>query len=56
MASNTAVTENRRQRRHKNMGRARKVALSQRSTLSNAELFAGCGECGKPAPAANAAK
>jgi hypothetical protein len=48
MASNTAATEKRRTRMHKNAGRKRKAAESKKSTLSNAELFAGLGEPGKP--------
>ncbi len=50
MASRTQKTERRRARRHKNMGRERKAQQSVRSTLSDAELFAACGEPGKPAP------
>ncbi len=55
MASNTASSENRRARKHKNMGRKRKNAQSKHSTLSMAELFAGFGEPGQPAPAASLA-
>ena len=51
MASNTAASENRRKRRHKNMGRKRKNQEARKSTLSNTELFAGLGEPGQPAPA-----
>lgn len=40
MASNTAVTENRRKINHKNMGKARKKKESKKSTLSEKELFA----------------
>jgi hypothetical protein len=49
MASNTAATEKRRRRMHKNAGRVRKAAESKKSTPSSAELFAGLGEPGKPA-------
>jgi len=48
MASNTAATWNRRDRRHGNMGTRRKAAESKKSTPSYAELFAKCGEPGKP--------
>ncbi len=50
MASNTAASENKRKRNHKNMGRKRKSRLGRRSTVSMTELFAGFGEPGKPAP------
>jgi hypothetical protein len=50
MASNTKKTEKRRARHHVNMGRKRKARQGSRSTLSAAELFAACGEPGKPAP------
>jgi hypothetical protein len=50
MASATKKTWNKRTRRHKNMGRRRKAQSGVRSTQSDAELFAGCGEPGKPAP------
>lgn len=53
VASDTKKTSAKRKRRHRNAGRTRKNKLAQRSTLSDAELFAGCGEPGKPAPAAN---
>ena len=49
MASNTAKSERRRQRHHKNAGRKRKAAQSKKSTPSASELFAGLGEPGKPA-------
>lgn len=52
MASDTKKSENKRARRHANAGRRRKNVQSRRSTPSYAELFAGCGEPGKPAPAA----
>jgi hypothetical protein len=52
MASRTKKTENRRRRRHRNAGRARKNQLSIRSTPTEAELFAALGEPGKPAPMA----
>ena len=54
MASRTQKTERRRSRRHKNMGRKRKNAQSVRSTVSETELFAACGEPGKPAPKSRA--
>lgn len=50
MASNTASSENRRKARHKNMGRKRKNKEARKSTKTDAELFAGLGEPGKPAP------
>jgi hypothetical protein len=50
MASNTNIVKNKRKRRHKNAGHARKIAMSKRSTLSYEALFAACGEPGKPAP------
>ena len=50
MASNTAVSENRRKRHHEQAGKRRKKKASKKSTLSSAELFAGFGEPGKPAP------
>ena len=50
MASFTTITERKRSRRHKNAGKARKAEQSLKSTPSYAELFAACGEPGKPAP------
>ena len=50
MASNTTASSNKRARAHHNMGRKRKNRDARRSTLSDAELFKGCGEPGKPAP------
>ena len=50
MASFTAITRKKRARRHANAGKARKAKQARRSTLSSAELFAACGEPGKPAP------
>ncbi len=50
MASNTAQTWRRRDRRHVNMGRRRKAVESKRSTPSYDALFAGFGEPGQPAP------
>ncbi len=47
MASNTAVSERRRARHHKNAGRKRKNLESKKSTPSATELFAGMGEPGK---------
>jgi hypothetical protein len=49
MASNTKASENKRKRRHKNMGKKRKAKQSKKSTPSAAELFAGMGEPGQPA-------
>ena len=54
MASNTTASTNKRARAHTNMGRKRKNRDSRKSTPTAAELFAGCGEPGKPAPAAAA--
>jgi hypothetical protein len=51
MASFTQQTKRKRAGRRKKAGRARKRKQAQRSTLSAAELFAGMGEPGKPAPA-----
>jgi hypothetical protein len=51
MASNTKKSENKRRRRHRNAGKARKSQLGKHSTPSDAELFAGCGEPGQPTPA-----
>lgn len=51
MASNTAASENKRKRSHKNMGRRRKNTLGRKSTPSTVELFAALGEPGQPAPA-----
>lgn len=50
MASYTQIVKRKRKRRHKNAGHQRKVAQAKRSTESYEELFAGCGEPGKPAP------
>jgi hypothetical protein len=50
MASRTKKSETRRARHHKNAGRKRKNRQARKSTPSEAELFAGCGEPGKPAP------
>ena len=49
MASNTTASTNKRARAHSNAGRKRKNRDSRKSTPSNAELFAKCGEPGKPA-------
>jgi len=54
MASNTAQTWRKRDRRHVNMGKKRKAIESKRSTPSYEALFAECGEPGKPAPAKKA--
>ena len=50
MASNTAASESKRKRSHKNMGRKRKNRLGRKSTASAKDLFATLGEPGKPAP------
>jgi hypothetical protein len=50
MASNTAATWRKRDRAHSNAGRKRKNKESRKSTPTMAELFAGMGEPGKPAP------
>lgn len=54
MASNTMATWNKRERTHKNIGRKRKNKEARRSTPSAAELFAGLGEPGQPAPPSRA--
>jgi hypothetical protein len=50
------ATWNKRKRTHKNIGRKRKNKDSRHSTPSAADLFAGMGEPGKPAPAKPAAR
>ena len=50
MASNTAKTWRKRDRRHANMGRRRKAAESKHSTPSADELFAAMGAPGSPVP------
>jgi hypothetical protein len=55
MASNTMATWHKRTRAHSNMGRKRKNRDARHSTPSAAELFAGFGEPGQPAPAAGQA-
>ena len=55
MASNTDIVRRKRKRRHKNAGRDRKRKQGKRSTVSYDELFAACGEPGKPAPTAPSA-
>jgi len=52
MASNTTASTNKRARAHHNMGRKRKNQDARHSTPTATELFAACGEPGKPAPAA----
>jgi hypothetical protein len=52
MASNTTASTNKRARAHHNMGRKRKNQEARHSTSTASELFAACGEPGKPAPAA----
>jgi hypothetical protein len=49
MASNTTASTNKRKRAHTNMGRKRKNRDARHSTPSDAQLFARCGEPGKPA-------
>jgi hypothetical protein len=51
MASDTASTENKRKRNHKNGGRKRKNKESKHSTPSAKELFAGMGDPGQDPPA-----
>lgn len=51
MASLTVVTDTKRRNKKKKAGRARKAKMGQRSTLSYAEVFAGCGEPKDAAPA-----
>lgn len=51
MASNTMATWHKRKWHLANAGRKRKNQQSRHSTLSSAELFAGMGEPGQPAPA-----
>ena len=51
MASRTKKTWNRRERHRSNAGRKRKAVQARKSTPSEVELFAACGEPGKPAPA-----
>jgi hypothetical protein len=50
MASLTKKTKIKRKRRRARAGRTRKNRLALRSTKSEAELFAGFGEPGQPAP------
>lgn len=49
MASDTKKTMRKRQMRLKNAGRVRKAKQGRKSTATYAELFAACGEPGKPA-------
>lgn len=51
MASNTKSSELKRKRHHRNAGRVRKNRQGRKSTPSYAELFAACGEPGKPVAA-----
>lgn len=51
MASLTKKTRIKRRQRHRKMGRRRKNVEARKSTAAVDELFAGCGEPGKPAPA-----
>lgn len=50
MASNTKATTVKRKNKHEKAGRRRKNKQAKKSTASKAELFAGLGEPGKPAP------
>ena len=50
MASFTQVSKRKRARKHKNAGRDRKRRMGEKSTASYDELFAACGEPGKPVP------
>lgn len=52
MASDTDISRSKRKRRHKNAGHQRKLEQARNSTKSYADLFAGFGEPGEPAPAA----
>ena len=56
MASFTTITKRKRSRRHKNAGKDRKAVQGKHSTPSYADLFAACGEPGKPAPKSPAAR
>ena len=48
MASNTQATTNKRKHRLAKAGRRRKNSEAKNSTPSDAQLFAGCGDPGKP--------
>jgi len=50
MASRTKKTWNRRERHRAKAGRKRKSVQARKSTPTAVELFAACGEPGKPAP------
>jgi hypothetical protein len=50
MASLTKKTKIKRRKRHLRAGRRRKNVEARKSTMTDAELFAGCGEPGQPAP------
>lgn len=50
MASFTQILKTKRATRRKNAGKRRKAIQSKKSTASYDELFAACGEPGKPAP------
>jgi hypothetical protein len=50
MASYTQILKTKRANRRKNAGKRRKAIQSKKSTASYDELFAACGEPGKPAP------
>lgn len=56
MASNTMATWHKRKWTHAKAGRKRKNEEARKSTPSYDELFAGCGEPGKPAAATRARK
>jgi hypothetical protein len=49
MASFSQITKRKRAVRKRSMGSARKAQQGRRSTASYDELFAACGEPGKPA-------
>ena len=51
MASATMATWKKRKWHHQRSGRKRKNKDARKSTPSEAELFAGCGEPGQPMPA-----
>ncbi len=50
MASRTKKTWNRRENQRAKAGRKRKTVQARKSTPSEIELFAACGEPGKPLP------
>ena len=50
MASHTKKTASKRRSRQRRAGRTRKNRGARKSTMTEEELFAGCGEPGQPAP------